>query len=103
MTLPLAGAVRELEVALEHLWDAVHAPVAQGAAAREHRQTGRSVAVDAAVLDEAMSLTDRAETEDLEPEVDERREAVVELGQVDLAGPTPRPPTGGRPVSPPAS
>ena len=80
--LALAGASRELEVALEHLRHAVHAPVAERAAAGEDRQS--ALGGDAAVLDEGVRFADAAVPEGLEPEVDEGREAVVELGQIDV-------------------
>jgi hypothetical protein len=80
LPLPLRGSPRQLQVALEHLRDAVHAPVAEGAAPGQHRQRAGAVAVDAAVLHEAVRLPHRAEPEHLEPEIDERREPVVELG-----------------------
>ena len=95
--------VGELEVALEHLGDAVHASVAERAATGQDGEPARPVAVDAAVLHEAVGLPDRAEPEDLQPEVDERREAVVQLRQVDVArsdpGAVPQAPAVSAPTS----
>ena len=68
----------------------MHPPVAERASAGQDRKRVRAVAVDAAVLDETVGFTRRAQAEHFEPEVDERREAVVDLREVDLSdGPTP--------------
>src|SRR5262245_11598724 len=85
--LPVARAARELQVALEHLGHAVHASVPDRAAAGDDGDRAGAVAVDAAVVDEAVGLADRAEAERFEPEVDEGREAVVRLRDVDLGRP----------------
>src|SRR6476660_4424107 len=82
--LTVAGAPRELQVALEHLRDAVHPPVAERPAAGQRGQAAGGDA-DPAVADEAVGLSDRAEAERLEPEPHERRESVIDLRHVDVA------------------
>src|SRR5438270_14006711 len=85
LALAITGSARQLQVALEHLRHAVHPAVAEGAATGKGGHRAGPVAVDAAVLDEAVRLAGRADTERLEPEPDEGREAVIHLGQVDVA------------------
>src|SRR5207249_8140123 len=60
--LPLAGAARELEVALEHLRHTVHASVADGPASGEDRESTASGA-DGAVLHEAVGFAESAVAE----------------------------------------
>src|SRR5262245_22995223 len=90
--LALTGPARELQIALEHLGRAVHAPVPEGAAAGERRQPAGCVAVDTAVPHETSRLASRAVSERLEPEVRERGEAVVDLRKIGLTGADPRMP-----------
>src|ERR1700675_3769467 len=87
LTLARTGSARQLQISLQHLRNAVHSTVPKGAAAGQDRKRIRAVAVDAAVLDETMGFTRWAQAEHFEPEVDERRKAVVELRQVDLGRP----------------
>ena len=58
--------------------------VPERATTRERREAAWRVAVDAAVLHELVRLPLGAEAEGLEPEVHERREAVVHLREVDV-------------------
>ena len=81
----------ELQITLEHLWDAVHAPVPEGSSAAEHRQRPLAIAVDAAFEHHPVRLADRAQRQRLHPEVHERREPVVDLREVDLRRPEPGP------------
>ena len=67
---------------------------------RTGRPPGASLSMPPSGTNSCASPT-RAEAERLEPEVDERREAVVELGQVDVVGPEPgRAPTAARGLEP---
>src|SRR4051794_1682286 len=93
VALSVAGSSRQLQVALQHLRYSVHASVAQRSPARQYRQRAGKIAVDAAVPDEAVRVSGRAEAEALEPEPDEGREAVVQLRQLDVT----RPHTGALP------
>jgi len=65
--LTFTGSPCQLQVALEHLWDSVHAPVAERATTRERWYPAWAITVDAAKLDEPMRLTARAESENLQP------------------------------------
>ncbi len=85
-SLACSGTLGQLQVALEHLGDAVHPSVAQRPTAREGRERAGLVAVEAAVEGELVRFAGSYEAEGLEPVVDEGREAVVDLGQIHLLG-----------------
>lgn len=85
LSLAITGSPGKLQVALEHLRNTVHSPVSQRPTAGQHRQTARTIAIDTAILDETVGFSLRAQTQRLEPEINERRESIVELGEVDVS------------------
>ncbi len=87
LPLAVAGPARQLEVALEHLGDAVHAPVAERPPPDSAgRAPERSLSMPPSATKRCASPGGQKPS-DLQPEPHERREPVVHLGQVHVLGP----------------
>ena len=81
--LPFSGPAGQLQVALQHLRNTMQPPITERAAPGRNRKSGAGR--DGSALDEVVRLPDGTVTERLEPQVDERRKPVIQLGQVDVA------------------